>query len=176
MLSAARTVTTTTVRFRTAPNVDVFSGALADADPNVLVTAQPWRVFRWHAGQKHYSGAYWAATEGRQLLKRVVAERDRLIKAKEIRQPRAQPGSLTGEQEFETPATWEWATMGQLVLSSDSGWSPASFLVPRPRIEVRVGDFVMSRANTARLVGRSVVVSNPPPRLMLSDKHVRLRF
>lgn len=49
-------------------------------------------------------------------------------------------------------------------------------LEPRPQIEVEDGDFIMSRANTADLVGRSVVASNPPPRLMLSDKHVRLRF
>lgn len=145
-----------------------------------------------------------------ELLNRVVSERDRMIEAKEIRRPRAQPGSPTGEQKFETPTTWEWATLGQLVLFSDSGWSPVCLpsrrndesewgvlkvsavswgnfradehklltpgLVPRPQIEVRDGDFVMSRANTARLVGRSVVVTDPPPRLMLSDKHVRLRF
>jgi type I restriction enzyme S subunit len=49
-------------------------------------------------------------------------------------------------------------------------------LVPRPQIEVQDGDFVMSRANTSELVGRSVVVDDPPARLMLSDKHVRLRF
>jgi type I restriction enzyme S subunit len=49
-------------------------------------------------------------------------------------------------------------------------------LTPRPQIEVQDGDFLMSRANTASLVGRSVVVADPPPRLMLSDKHVRLKF
>lgn len=49
-------------------------------------------------------------------------------------------------------------------------------LDPRPQFEVQDGDFIMSRANTAQLVGRSVVATDPPPRLMLSDKHVRLRF
>ncbi|MGY3567946.1 restriction endonuclease subunit S [Sinomonas sp. RB5] len=52
----------------------------------------------------------------------------------------------------------------------------AAGLAPRPAIEVRDGDFLMSRANTAALVGRSVVVDNPPPRLMMSDLIVRLRF
>jgi hypothetical protein len=27
-----------------------------------LQSAVPWRTFRWHKGQKHYSGTYWAAT------------------------------------------------------------------------------------------------------------------
>ena len=49
-------------------------------------------------------------------------------------------------------------------------------LEPRPAIEVLDGDFLMSRANTAALVGRSVVVNDPPPRLMMSDLIVRLRF
>lgn len=52
----------------------------------------------------------------------------------------------------------------------------AAGLAPRPAIEVRDGDFLMSRANTAALVGRSVVVTAPPPRLMMSDLVVRLGF
>lgn len=52
----------------------------------------------------------------------------------------------------------------------------AAGLTPRPAIEVRDGDFLMSRANTAALVGRSVVVTAPPPRLMMSDLVVRLGF
>lgn len=27
-----------------------------------LRSATPWRTFRWHRGQKHYSGSYWSAT------------------------------------------------------------------------------------------------------------------
>ncbi|WP_242591647.1 restriction endonuclease subunit S [Streptomyces sp. GB4-14] len=44
----------------------------------------------------------------------------------------------------------------------------------RPELEVQVGDFLISRANTSELVGRSVVVRETPPRLMLSDKTLRL--
>lgn len=146
-----------------------------------------------------------------ELLKRISTERDRMVTAGEIRKPRAQAaGVAAGEQHFAPPAGWEWASLGQLVLFSDSGWSPACLpstrtddsqwgvlkvsavswgnfradehklltpgLAPRPQIEVQDGDFLMSRANTSELVGRSVVVTDPPPRLMLSDKHVRLRF
>lgn len=79
MVPAARTAATTTVRFRTAPKVDVSSVALADADPNVLIAAQPWRVFRWHVGQKHYSGTYWSATEGRHVIYESRLELARLL-------------------------------------------------------------------------------------------------
>lgn len=51
-----------------------------------------------------------------------------------------------------------------------------SDLAPRPEYEVQAGDFLLSRANTAELVARSVVVSEAPPRLMLSDKIIRLAF
>jgi type I restriction enzyme, S subunit len=45
---------------------------------------------------------------------------------------------------------------------------------PRPEDEVKVGDFLLSRANTEELVARSVVVTHTPPNLMISDKTVRL--
>lgn len=40
---------------------------------------------------------------------------------------------------------------------------------------VRSGDLLMTRANTSQLVGRSCIVGNTPPGLMLSDKILRLR-
>ncbi|WP_124198771.1 restriction endonuclease subunit S [Pseudomonas aeruginosa] len=50
-------------------------------------------------------------------------------------------------------------------------------LDPRPECEVKSGDFLLSRANTAELVARSVIVENDAPdRLLLSDKIVRLVF
>jgi len=52
---------------------------------------------------------------------------------------------------------------------------PAS-LEARTEHEVRDGDFLISRANTAELVARSVVVETTPHNLMLSDKIVRLKL
>ncbi len=50
-------------------------------------------------------------------------------------------------------------------------------LDPRPACEVKPGDFLLSRANTAELVARSVVTGNDvPDRLLMSDKIVRLTF
>ena len=40
--------------------------------------------------------------------------------------------------------------------------------------EIRSGDLLISRANTADLVGATVLVSNIRPRLLLSDKSLRL--
>lgn len=48
--------------------------------------------------------------------------------------------------------------------------------IPRPEIVVCEGDVLLSRANTPELVGRCVFVEAAPPRLMLSDKLLRLRF
>ncbi|RJF75646.1 restriction endonuclease subunit S [Deinococcus cavernae] len=49
-------------------------------------------------------------------------------------------------------------------------------LEPRPELEVQVGDFLMSRANTPTLVGSCVVVTETKPKLMLSDKIFRFIF
>lgn len=49
-----------------------------------------------------------------------------------------------------------------------------SNLTPKPEYEVKDGDFLLSRANTAELVARSVVVMVTEPQLMLSDKIIRL--
>lgn len=50
-------------------------------------------------------------------------------------------------------------------------------LEARPETEVQPGDFLLSRANTAELVARSVIVpKNTPAKLMMSDKIVRFKF
>lgn len=33
-----------------------------------LIAAAPWRTFRWHRGQKHYSGTYWSSTVGGHVI------------------------------------------------------------------------------------------------------------
>lgn len=52
---------------------------------------------------------------------------------------------------------------------------PISFRVP-PSLEVRTGDFIMSRANTVELVGACALVRKTRPKLMLSDKTFRFVF
>lgn len=47
-------------------------------------------------------------------------------------------------------------------------------LTPDPRWEVRPGDLLIGRANTAELVGATALVRETPPGLYLSDKTLRL--
>ena len=47
---------------------------------------------------------------------------------------------------------------------------------PRLQAQVHKGDFLISRANTAELVARAVLVQDEPRNLMMSDKIVRLRL
>ncbi|MCK9607657.1 MAG: restriction endonuclease subunit S [Methylomonas sp.] len=50
-------------------------------------------------------------------------------------------------------------------------------LEPKPEYEIMAGDFLISRANTAELVARAVIVpENPPRHLMMSDKIIRFVF
>ena len=50
-------------------------------------------------------------------------------------------------------------------------------LEPRPEYEVKPGDFLISRANTAELVARAVIIPNDAPiHLMMSDKIIRFKF
>jgi type I restriction enzyme S subunit len=65
-------------------------------------------------------------------------------------------------------------TWGQF--NADENKTLPSHMEPRLNCEIHSGDFLMSRANTAELVARSVVVNAVPPRLLLNDKVLRVRF
>ena len=141
------------------------------------------------------------------LLQRIRAEKDRLIAAKKIKRDKPLPPINDEDISYDAPTGWEWVRVGELVNSSEAGWSPSCIgtprraghwgvlkvsavswgkfdpeankelpadLQPRPEYEVRPGDFLLSRANTAELVARSVVVDAVDARLMLSDKIIRL--
>lgn len=54
---------------------------LSDARAEVLTDALPWRPFRWHHGQRHYSGTYWCATTGSHVVYESRLELARLMLA-----------------------------------------------------------------------------------------------
>ena len=144
-----------------------------------------------------------------ELLARIRTERARLVLVKEIRAPKAQSDLDDGLVAQPLPSGWQWARFGDVILETESGWSPRCEAAPaaieewgvlklsavswgvfnelenkqllpgtepRPKLEVRPGDFLMTRSNTQELVGRSVVVHRTRPRLMISDLHIRVRF
>ncbi len=84
------------------------------------------------------------------------------------------PAALARPKEGE-----EWGVLkvsacswGRFLPGENKALAPGA--TPRTDLEVRAGDFLISRANTSELVARSVVVAECPSRLLLSDKTLRL--
>lgn len=51
----------------------------AAVDASALRSALPWRTFRWHHGQKHYSGTFWSATQNDHVIYESRLELSRLL-------------------------------------------------------------------------------------------------
>ena len=71
-----------------------------EASGEKLAQAAPWRVFRWHRGQRHFSGMYWSATERRHVPYESRLELARLMFADfdpVVRRIAAQPFLLVAE-------------------------------------------------------------------------------
>jgi hypothetical protein len=51
------------------------------ADVQSLGSASPWRTFRWHKGQTHYSGTYWSSTNRDHVIYESRLELARLLLA-----------------------------------------------------------------------------------------------
>lgn len=67
---------------------------------DTLARAAPWRTFRWHEGQKHYSGTFWSATENDFVVYESRLELSRLLFAdfdRSVRHIVAQPFLLRTE-------------------------------------------------------------------------------
>jgi len=50
------------VSYRRADDLGEVAREWTAAGIDELANAAPWRTFRWHRGQKHYSGTYWSST------------------------------------------------------------------------------------------------------------------
>ena len=59
-----------------------------------------------------------------ELLREIQEEKNRLIVAGKIRAPKPLLPVTPEEMPYPVPAGWEWVRLGDLALSSDSGWSP----------------------------------------------------
>jgi hypothetical protein len=60
---------------------EVIHSDLVSVSPVVLAAGRPWRTFRWHHGQVHFSGWYWAATMRRHVVYESRLELARLLLA-----------------------------------------------------------------------------------------------
>lgn len=61
----------------------------------------------------------------RDLLIQIEAEKQRLIKAGEIKRQKSLPDITEEEQPFDIPDSWEWVRLGDLCLKVSSGSTPA---------------------------------------------------
>ena len=68
------------LRFRDSGG-EVTHSDLVSASPAALAAGRPWRTFRWHHGQAHFSGWYWAATMRRHVVYESRLELARLLLA-----------------------------------------------------------------------------------------------
>lgn len=59
-----------------------------------------------------------------ELLQEIEAEKQRLVKQGKIKKPKFLPLVTEEEKPYALPRGWEWARLGSLALSNDSGWSP----------------------------------------------------
>jgi type I restriction enzyme S subunit len=144
-----------------------------------------------------------------ELLKKIKAEKEQLIKQKKIKKEKELPPIKPEEIPFEIPKSWVWCRLGEVALYSQAGTSFKCEEIPiaenqwgvikvsavswdnfsenenklysrsRPSdtsAKIEVGDFLISRANTSELVGKSVVVKAISKNLLLSDKTIRFVF
>ncbi|MGY2152356.1 TnsA-like heteromeric transposase endonuclease subunit [Nocardia gipuzkoensis] len=82
------------VAFRRAGREDEAIAQFRRVRGESLIAATPWRTFRWHYGQKHYSGTYWAATEAGHIIYESRLELARLLFAdfdRSVKRIAAQP-------------------------------------------------------------------------------------
>jgi hypothetical protein len=98
------------VRFRSSAGSGESAVLLADISADRLVTADPWRTFRWRHGQRHYSGAYWSVTEDAHVIYESRLELTRLLYADfdpSVRRVVAQPfllmANVSGVQRKHVP-------------------------------------------------------------------------
>jgi hypothetical protein len=62
-MAGAAAPTSTIVSYRCSNRASEEVQAWESVNLDALRLASPWRTFRWYKGQKHYSGAFWSATE-----------------------------------------------------------------------------------------------------------------
>ncbi|MFE4337204.1 TnsA-like heteromeric transposase endonuclease subunit [Streptomyces sp. NPDC056831] len=78
-MSIGSVASSATLRIRHVDGSASADCAFGEASPSNLFDASPWRTFRWHLGQKHYSGSFWSATEQKLVIYESRLELARLL-------------------------------------------------------------------------------------------------
>jgi hypothetical protein len=99
-MAAGPSAASITVSLRGANGSLVENRDWAASSIDGLAAATPWRTFRWHRGQRHYSGTYWSATTRDHVIYESRLELARLLFADfdpSVRSIVAQPFLLKAE-------------------------------------------------------------------------------
>jgi hypothetical protein len=72
-------VSTASVSYRRADDLSEVAREWSAAGIDERANAVTWRTFRWHRGQKYYSGTYWSSTVGRHVIYESRLELARLL-------------------------------------------------------------------------------------------------
>jgi hypothetical protein len=80
-MSGGGRTTDATVFVRNEETLAEYSTDWGLATADLLSAAAPWRTFRWHRGQKHYSGTYWSSTTRSHVIYESRLELARLLYA-----------------------------------------------------------------------------------------------
>ena len=142
---------------------------------------------------------------GAELLAKIKAEKEKLIKEKKIKKQKPLPPIAKDEIPFEIPDSWVWCRLGEIVKEQDYGTSSKASLsdeipvlrmgnistngeifysnlkyVPKtikdlPRLYLKNGDLVFNRTNSYELVGKCGVFYNSDI-YTLASYLIRIRF
>ncbi|MEU4235640.1 TnsA-like heteromeric transposase endonuclease subunit [Nonomuraea sp. NPDC026600] len=74
-------VASATIQAKDRNGTEVVHCGASEVLAEQLLPGGPWRTFRWHLGQKHYSGTYWSATERAHVIYESRLELARLLYA-----------------------------------------------------------------------------------------------
>lgn len=140
------------------------------------------------------------------LLKEIEAEKQRLVKAKQIKRPKPVPSISQGDEPFPVPDNWRWVRIVELAESIDYGTSQKacddSSLVPvyrmgnivdgqlidegfkyiapeideLPRLFLQPNDILFNRTNSYELVGKSARYTGPVEHATFASYLIRVRL
>jgi type I restriction enzyme S subunit len=140
-----------------------------------------------------------------ELLKKIKAEKEKLIAEKKLKKEKTLPPIQAEEIPFEIPEGWVWCRLGEIAIDVSYGTSEKADIVGEipvlrmgnitsegeilysnlkyvsseisdlPKLYLQNGDLVFNRTNSYELVGKSAVFENSEP-YTLASYLIRVRF
>jgi len=140
-----------------------------------------------------------------ELIEEVATEKEKLLKAKQVRKQKALPAVTKKEVPFELPCTWRWCRIGDISICTDYGLSDKSFAtdtgvpvlamghiqsgkvllgrqkrVPTsveslPQLYLQDRDLLYNRTNSAELVGKTGIYRGADNEYTFASYLIRIR-